>query len=276
MPKPRVSVLVPSFNHSRYISRCLNSIVDNGYPKESLEILVGDDRSLDGSQISIIAMSKKHDNIKYFFNEKNLGTVKNLNNLLNRANGKYVTMLASDDILLPGSIEARVDYLESRQDKKAVFGDCIVIDRSGQQTHESGLMEYHNNITTKEELNDDNIVETTITKWSCPGPIFMYERQAMIEFGGYDDEFCVEDYSTYIKFASKNWLGYLDKKVAAWRVHNSNSCMGKNVPKVFIDLARTAQKYKKLFTSEEHLAMLDKATGHYEKAAKFLGNLAAV
>lgn len=95
MDKPKVSVIVPVYNTAQYLSRCLDSIVNQSLSE--IEILVFDDCSTDGSVNIIHDFLKKSNNIIFIQNDKNvgLGAIRNLG--VQRANGKYIMFVDSDD-----------------------------------------------------------------------------------------------------------------------------------------------------------------------------------
>ena len=111
---PLVSVLVPAYNHERYIAAALDSIRDDGYP--NLEIVVIDDGSTDETWDRVVAWERANRDAVAIrtTRQSNVGLAMTLNRLLEQASGSYATTLASDDRLLPGGIEARVGALEDR------------------------------------------------------------------------------------------------------------------------------------------------------------------
>ena len=71
---PRVSVIIPNYNHANFLEKRINTILDQNY--QNFEILILDDCSIDNSREIIINYTKKYpDKIKYIFNEHNSGNV---------------------------------------------------------------------------------------------------------------------------------------------------------------------------------------------------------
>ena len=78
-----VSVIIPCYNHEKYIERCLQSILDDKY--ENKEIIIIDDGSKDNSVEVIRNFIKFHDkykNIIRLYTQENNGVVKTLNRLV--------------------------------------------------------------------------------------------------------------------------------------------------------------------------------------------------
>ena len=140
------------------------------------------------------------------------------------AQGEYIALLASDDFLLPGGIQARVDYLQEHTDKLAVFADCVIVDDKNNLIHRSGIEDHKGR---KRYLLDDNLLAYEIIfHWCVPGPVFMAKRETYNIVGMYDETLAVEDRDYYLRLVSINRLGFLDYPVAAYRIHDkSNTIM---------------------------------------------------
>lgn len=223
---PLVSFIVPSYNHSKYIATCLNSIRDEKYPNK--ELIIIDDGSTDKSgEIIENWIDLNGASIKTIYKKRlNMGVCATLNELTNLTNGQYITPIASDDFLLPYSTFRRVNYLQKNPDNLAVFGDCIVVDESNHILYRSALTGLYNSIKSNLK-NKNGISKEIITNWSVPGPALMYERDLLKKIGLYNENYIQEDWDFYLRMASVNTLGYIDYPVAAYRVHADNACRQK-------------------------------------------------
>jgi cellulose synthase/poly-beta-1,6-N-acetylglucosamine synthase-like glycosyltransferase len=70
MKKPKVSVIVPCYNEEKFIAKCLNSLIEQDFPKERMEVLVVDGNSKDNTRETIKEYIKKYPFIKLFNNKK--------------------------------------------------------------------------------------------------------------------------------------------------------------------------------------------------------------
>ena len=93
---PKVSVIVPVYNVEKYITDCLESLVNQTL--DDLEIIIVNDGSNDGSDRIIKKYEKRYDNIKYVKKE-NGGLSDARNYGMNYAIGEYVAFLDSDDFV---------------------------------------------------------------------------------------------------------------------------------------------------------------------------------
>lgn len=126
---PLVSVMIPSYNHDKYISKAIQSVLDQTYT--DFELIVCDDCSMDRSREAISAF---HDTrICAVFPDEHVGAAGNIKRICRMARGKYLALLNSDDYWAPGKLQLQVDYLESHSDTAAVFTHCRIVDENGDQ-----------------------------------------------------------------------------------------------------------------------------------------------
>ena len=100
--KPLVSIIVPVYNSEKYLSACLESIINQTYPH--LEIILINDGSTDGSLKIINQFIKKDSRIK-LIDQKNQGQSAARNQGLRLATGEFISFIDSDDYIKPSFIE---------------------------------------------------------------------------------------------------------------------------------------------------------------------------
>jgi glycosyltransferase involved in cell wall biosynthesis len=255
---PLVSVLVPLYNHARYVRRCLDSVLEDGYPR--IEIIIIDDGSKDDSAALARRWFEEQNpaRIESFelISRPNKGVTRTVNELIGKARGEYLVLLASDDFLLPEGITTRLGYLRSHPDKLAVFSDCIVADDSGAKTHESGIANLYKGHV--ENLMNDNLLPVElIFNWCVPGPGFMAHQTLFERVGLYDESLAVEDWDMYLRILAQGLLGFIPRPSAAYRWHGSNSVSNKAVTlKQYDSLMRTAWKNHQFFKGTLRFGML--------------------
>ncbi len=124
---PKVSVVIPSSNHEKFISEAIQSILDQTY--QDFEIVITDDGSRDRSVAIIQEFSDPR--IQLFCFEKCKGTIFAVNHSIQSSNGDYTTILSPNDIFLPDKLRKQVDFLETRDNIAAVFSNAQTIDENG-------------------------------------------------------------------------------------------------------------------------------------------------
>lgn len=126
MEQPLVSVILPTYNHENYVEEAIESVLNQTY--KNIEFLVADDGSLDGTPQKILQYEGKIDQIHLF--EENT-EAKIIQFLRERATGKYIAMMHSDDVWAPEKIELQVAYMESHPECGACFTGCECMDENG-------------------------------------------------------------------------------------------------------------------------------------------------
>src|SRR5947207_1074114 len=100
MSDPRISIVIPNFNHARFLPRCLEAEINQ--PVLPYEIIVVDDASTDNSLEVLRDYAQRHPIIRVHANERNLGTNSTANRGLQLAQGDFVGFHAADDEVKPG------------------------------------------------------------------------------------------------------------------------------------------------------------------------------
>ena len=129
MEKILVSVLIPAYNHEKYVQETINSIINQTY--QNIELIIIDDGSKDSTWQKILEMKeicqKRFVNV-VFETKSNEGTCATFNRLLAKANGEYVYIIASDDTAMPTAIEKEVGFLMNNPDYALCVGDNAIMD----------------------------------------------------------------------------------------------------------------------------------------------------
>ena len=266
MPEPLVSVLIPVYNHARYVRQCLDSLLTEGW--SNLEVLVTDDGSTDNSFEVIQEWRTEHPNAFVRFEltkQENQGLTKTLNRLVAKDTGEFVTLVASDDYLLPEGISSRVSYLQQNPHLLAVFGDCVVVNEGNHQILSSALTSiYKRSARPAALLCPDLISLELILRWSVSGPGLLLRKEAFERNAGvgpYDESLVVEDRDFYLRLLSRRSLGFINQIDAAYRWHQNNSVKApvSRKSRQLSDLARSARKASSNFQGIERLALLVEA-----------------
>jgi len=218
---PLVSVLIPAFNHERFVQRCLDSVLEDPYPAK--ELIIIDDGSTDktGERIADWVATHCMDLPIEYVRRDNRGIAATLNELVARASGEFLRPGASDDYLLPGGLAAQVRYLLAHPDKGAVIGDSIVIDQDGNKLHDSGMRDLHG-ADKSLYRSDDGIRRAVISQWAIGGPVALMRRSALDTVDRWSEGLRIEDWDLFLRLAASDALGFIDVGVCAYRLHGGN------------------------------------------------------
>ncbi len=129
---PVVSVIIPAYNQSVYISEAIQSVLGQTYP--NFELIVVDDGSTDETP-QIIAQI--HDPRMRVIRQPNAGLSAARNTGLRESSAPLVTFLDSDDYFLPDKLEVLTNYLEEHSEIGLVVGRTRFINETGNSIIES-------------------------------------------------------------------------------------------------------------------------------------------
>ncbi len=127
-PVPHVSVVVPSFNHVRFLRPCLDSLAR--YPADVCEILVMDGGSSDGS-VDLIRTYEQR--LAHWQSRPDGGQAAALREGFRLARGSIFSWLNSDDRLIEGALHTVVDYFAEHRQVQWAYGDHQFIDAEGRR-----------------------------------------------------------------------------------------------------------------------------------------------
>ena len=120
-----VSIIIPAYNEEKYIGQCIDSILDNDYPKEKLEIIVVDGMSEDRTKEIVAEYSIKYKFIQCLENPKRVAPTA-LNIGIRYAAGDVIIRMDAHNLYSSDYISKCVKYLKE-SDADNVGGICITV-----------------------------------------------------------------------------------------------------------------------------------------------------
>jgi len=130
---------MPSYNHERYISEAIESVLNQTFA--DFELIIVDDASKDKSKEIIKIYKKKDSRIRTIFHNENKGIARTMNEGLEEAEGKFIAFIASDDVWVKDKLEKEVKVLERNEDC-VVWTEVEIIDADGSPTGELGTQRW--------------------------------------------------------------------------------------------------------------------------------------
>jgi glycosyltransferase involved in cell wall biosynthesis len=207
---PKVSVIIPSYGHAKYLRACLDSVVDQTF--KDWEAVVVDDQSPDGSLQ--IARSYEDLRIRAFENQQNLGTYATQNRCLDLASGEWVAVLNSDDYWKPEKLERQLAMLEAHPE--CSFSYTLGNLTEDDQTERSGL-EHHADLPREpvQYLAPWLVKENRVLASSV-----MFRRgtarfDGSLRYSG--------DHVALLHLVQQGPAAFVDEPLVVWRQHETNS-----------------------------------------------------
>lgn len=224
-----VSIIVPNYNHAKYLKERMDSIFAQTY--QNFEVIILDDCSIDNS-LEVLSQYKEHPKVTHFIvNEKNSGSVfKQWNKGVSLAQGEFIWIAESDDIASPFFLEILINQL--LEDKNLgisfcqsnkinnlseVFGDWL--DHTKEKENNLFLNSFKMN-------GNDFIKRFLIEKNSIPNAsAVVFRKEFFLKTGGPLEKLKnVGDWDVWVKILIFSNIYFHQEKLNYFRMHDS-SCV---------------------------------------------------
>lgn len=219
---PLVSIVIPAYNHERYVVQSLSSAINQTYP--NIELIIIDDGSTDGTADLIENTLKKnsHNRDVTFVRQTNQGLSKTLNKAIMIAKGEFVQFLASDDAYLPDRTSRCVEALANASESvAAIYSDGYLINEKDEK-----IMRFSDKYVRP--LSSSTYMELLIGNW-IPALGVLYRKSAIKRVGGFDESLAVEDYDLLLRLAKIYEIKSLPDKNFLYRWHSTNTSNNKKL-----------------------------------------------
>lgn len=251
--KPLVSVLTLSYNNARYTVESLNSVKSQTY--DNIQHIIIDDCSTDNS-VELIEqwITDNNHSCTFIKNQKNIGICKSLNKFLSKAEGKYISLISSDDNWLPQKLEKQTEYLESLpEDIGVVYSDTYIINSDSIRSADTGMQSR----ALVEPLEPRDIFKDLLLKNTIPANSTVMRKKCFDVVGFYDESIFFEDWDMNLRIAKHFKFVFLPGLFTEYRVH-ANSIQRNNIDRMVNASLSIINKYKGINT--EYNKIIQKST----------------
>ena len=198
-------MVVLSYNQSRFALETLESVKAQTY--QATQLIIVDDGSSDDSVATIERwLNRNQIECTFIRHSRNQGICKSLNDALAAATGKYVSMVASDDVWLPEKIALQVEMMERQPDRVGViYSDAHQMDEDGHPLPEM-FIAAHRNLP---EVPQGEILNILLEGNFIPGMTTLVRRSCYDQVGSYDENLPWEDWDMWLRIARQYTYLYL-------------------------------------------------------------------
>lgn len=204
---PSVSVVMPSYNLSRFIRESIDSVLDQRYP--FTELIVVDGASTDGT----IDILKSYGDKIQWVSEKDKGQSDALNKGFRMSKGDIVTWLNSDDLYEPDSLRKVGEYFAANPQTQWIFGHCSIINEHGNEIRK--LVSQYKARRLRQYSYSALLSENFISQMG----VFM-RRQAVLDSGGIDaSRHYAMDYDLWLRLGKKYPPGFINERLGKFRMY---------------------------------------------------------
>lgn len=212
-----VNILIPTYNRAEYLSVAIKTALDQNYPNAS--VIVSDDASTDNTE-NVVEPFLKTGRLKYYRNQSNLGSSKNVHKLIHEySDAEWFILAADDDFLVDNSyISKAMSLIKSHDDIVLVHsnmywlyenkGGSLILDRRQYPEIADGKWYFLHWYGTEPKcfLSPTVLCRTSLAKEL--------------------DCFCGNEYSDdwrcWLRVCLNGKIGYVDSNFSVFRVHGSN------------------------------------------------------
>ena len=241
-PETVLSVIMPNYNHAEYVSTALTAILAQTVLPD--EIIIIDDGSTDDSRALIESWMSREARVRGIFNDSNRGAIARINQGLQAARGRYVCLMAADDVAYPNFFAEALTALDRAPDVALFCAEAHVQSMDlPQQAPEvrpvirpSHQAKSFSPAETRDLLRyNDNFVTPLAA---------VFRRSMILEEGGFDPDLgSMADGFLSKRLALKHGFCFSPEVVAKWQVRGSGlSRTNTRDPHSVRDMLEKAQK----------------------------------
>lgn len=214
----KVSVLVLTYNHEKFIAQALDSILmqEGNF---DYEIVIGEDCSTDKTRDIVIDYQKKYpDKIRLLLPEKNLGMMRNLVQTYNACKGQYIAILEGDDYWSsPHKIQKQIQFMDKKSGFAVCFHNARAVREDGKFPSTLLCPLFQRRVSTFEDLLFDNPVPTVTV---------MFRNGLITDFPKWFFHLGYGDWPLLLLAAQYGKIGYIKETMAVYRIHASGVASG--------------------------------------------------
>ncbi|UDQ96960.1 glycosyltransferase [Lentisphaerota bacterium WC36G] len=232
---PKITVILPSYKHARWISEAIESVLKQTY--KNFELIIVDDGSNDGSAELIASYAKKDDRIKEVIFPSNKGAVIAMRTAYEMSNAEYIALINSDDIWEHDKLEKQLQVFEENSNIDIVFSQASFIDENGNTVkHKSEFLPSSNLQSRAEWMN----YFFTVSNCICH-PSILIKRKCYEEQGFYSSVLrTLPDLDMWVRLFWHYDVFVSDECLIKFRKHLFNE----SHPSNFANLIRYRVEYK--------------------------------
>lgn len=199
MKTPFFSVIIPTYNRSAFIDRCIQSVLNQTF--KSFELIIVDDGSTDNTR-SLLEKYSLDSRVRVL-SQKNTGVSSARNNGVEIANANWITFLDSDDVWMEHKLQTQYNYIQINPEYNLIHSNEIWI-RDGHKVKQLGK---------HKKGGGDQFIRSL--KLCLIGPSCVAIRKETFQnLSGFRADFpCCEDYDLWLKITVKEKVGFIEEEL---------------------------------------------------------------
>jgi len=236
--QPLVSVRVITYNHVRYIARCIEGLLmqKTDFP---FEIIIGEDCSTDGTREIVQEYQTLFpDLIHLITSEQNVGAFNNSIRVSEACRGKYHAFCEGDDFWIdPLKLQRQADFLESHPDYSMCFHDVVVLEERGlRPCTYTPLGASCTPVPIEDIIQNKARIDT--------GSLMM-RASVYYQLPTWRGKVCAPDVVIKLWGAYQGKVGYLPELMSVYRKHSGGMTSNLTPKEFFLDLIYICEEFDK-------------------------------
>jgi glycosyltransferase involved in cell wall biosynthesis len=223
MDKPLISVITPTYNHEKFISHCIDSVLNQSY--SNWEMIIVDDGSTDHTAEIASEYSVKDSRIRVI-RQENVGIFRlseTYNKALQNSSGNYIAILEGDDYWLENKLDKQIKAFESDPEAILCWGQGFSI--SSDKKTEYGLLPSTNSKDYPFFNNNPtgSILNMLFFKNYIPALTIMIKRDSLLKIGGFKQscELPLIDLPTLFELSMIGPFVFIPSPLGIWRIYST-------------------------------------------------------
>lgn len=217
----KVSVWMTTYNHEKYISQCLDSILSQKTNFE-FEVILGEDCSTDRTREIVIKYRENFpDKIKLFFPERNMGAMQIDIPTWKMCKGEYLALMNGDDYWTDeNKLQIQADLLDKNPDTVLCFHKALIVNETNGTSEETVYLEPDDTLPAESLLNGYNPIQTSTVM-----------HRNIVEVPEWYSELPYGDMYFYLMLSQRGKIKYTDKLMSVYRIHSQGHWQGDSIKK---------------------------------------------
>lgn len=217
--KPLVSIIIPNYNHSRYLVRRFESILTQTY--KSIEIIVLDDASTDNS-VDVINEYVSNPAVSHIIiNESNSGSpFAQWEKGIKLAKGEYIWIAESDDWAEPNFLEKLVAEIEKDENTVLAYSSVRFVSHDGVELFETKFSRTVKKYDSKRFINEKLVVDCLINNVSS---VIFKKSACSFDLGEISKFKLCGDWMFYVLICQRGNVIHVDSCLSNFRRHTEST-----------------------------------------------------
>lgn len=233
----KVDILLASYNGEKYIKQQIESILNQTY--QNVRVIISDDCSQDGTR-QILKEYEQNEKVKIFYQEENLGYVKNFEFLLKQVESNFYMLSDQDDVWKKEKVEKEVTKLKE-ENLSLVFSDLEVVDENLNTIIKSYNTDRHFNKKIQKCLGSYKLqyLYNVITGCTILSKKEFIEKIVPIPI---NSKYVIHDFWIGLIVNLNGKVGYINEPLVLYRQHNTNQVGSDKIGKKYNKISKIREE----------------------------------